>query len=112
MEKKLPNIFVNKINKEMNNNEKICITKKTNSIEENVIKKEINNIKVNSKDIENKLKEIMKNKKTKYKIPVKITTEEEVINKYIVGKNNNYIITIENELIPISKIKNIELKNE
>ena len=52
----------------------------------------------------------MKLKKNKYKIPVEITIEEDTVIKNIIGKNNKYLITIENELIPIKDIKYIKIK--
>jgi len=116
MEKKLPNVYANKITKELKNNEKIHITKRTDNLKENleektssdeIIKLELSNKQTN---IENTIKEIMKLKKNKYKIPVEITIEEDTVIKNIIGKNNKYLITIENELIPIKDIKYIKIK--
>ena len=42
-----------------------------------------------------------------YKADVKIELENEIIKRRIVAKRNNNLITIDNELIPISSIKDI-----
>lgn len=109
MEKKLPEIFANKIEKEINNNERVYISSKQN--EENKSKKNKEDIKY-EKTIEQKISEILKNKKNLYKIPVKIKMNNEETLKNIIGRNKKTIITIENELIPIDKIEDIKIYNE
>ncbi len=118
MKKELPKVFVNKIEKELKNNEKIHVS----DHEKNLIEQKNKNQKPdNSKNNKNqteykiintinkKINEIMNNKKYIYKIPVRITTEEKEITTKIIGKNKTNIITIDNELIKIKDIKNIEI---
>lgn len=104
MGKKLPKIFANKIEKKIDNNNKIYVSSNT---ETQTIQPEI---KENSKTIHQKINEIMKSKKYIYKIPVKIELQDKVITTKIIGKNNSSVITIDNELIKIEEIKNIEMQ--
>ena len=113
MEKKLPKVFANKIEKEINNNEKIYNSSHKEKQEIRQIQKEIETkkaiINLENKNINQKINEIINSKKHIYKIPVKIKTETEEINTKIIGKNKNNIITIDNKLIKIETIKNIEI---
>lgn len=106
MEKKLPKIFANKIEKKIENNNKIYVSKNTE------IKEVQPEIKQNtkSKTIHQKINEIMNSKKYIYKIPVKIELKDKTITTKIIGKNNSSIITLDNELIKIEDIKNIEIE--
>jgi len=117
MEKKLPKVFANQINKNLKNNEKIHISNHENRQEELEQKNEKKtNIKNNqqktnrvTKTINQKITEIMNTKKYIYKIPVKITTTKEEIITKMIGKNNTNIITLDNQLIKIEDIKDIEI---
>ena len=108
MNNKLPKVFTNKIEKQINNNEKIYITKKDDII--NPIKEEI--IIENKNNIEKRLKEIINNNNYAYIIPVKIETTDEVIETRIIGKNKKNILTYDNKKIEIDTIKNIEILNQ
>lgn len=106
MKEKLPKVYVNKIEKEIKNNEKVYSTKQTTELIET--KKSKESIPVS---ITQKINKILNTKNHIYKIPVKIKikdTEEEIITK-IIGKNKTNIITIDNELIAIKKIEDIEI---
>lgn len=103
MDKKLPSIFANKIDKKLENNSRVCVTK--NGEKEEVPKKEI---KMDVKDINKKISGIFASPKYVYKVSVTITLKDKIITKKIIGKNNKYIITIDNELIPIEDILDIE----
>ncbi len=54
-----------------------------------------------------KIYNIFNSKDYIYKIDVFIETEDGVSQKRIVGKNKDYLITMDNEYIPINKIKDI-----
>lgn len=108
MEKKLPSVFANNITKDITNNKKVYMS---NHNEETKEPKKETPITIN-KTINQKIKEIMLNKKHEYKIPVKIKTKDQELEKYIIGKNNQNIITIDNELIKIDDIIDIEIKKE
>lgn len=105
MEKKLPSIFANKINKNIDNNKKIYYS----DLEQNKIKEQQNNNFLKPQiNINQKINKIFNSPKYVYKADVTIKLKDKTINKKIIGKNNNNIITIDNELIPISDIEDIE----
>ena len=110
MRKELPKMYHNEIKKEINNNRCIFSTM-IDKKEEITSKKEINNIetkKINDRfTIEQKIFNIFNSKDYIYKADVTIVTNEQTINKRIVGKNANNLITIDNEYIPISIIRDI-----
>lgn len=105
MDKKLPGIFANKIEKRLDNNRNISVTKKEEIIEENL--DGFDSI-IDNKDINKKINSIFSSPKYVYKVSVTITLKDKVITKRIIGKNNKNLITIENELIPIDDIVDIE----
>lgn len=88
MKKNLPKVFKNSIDKKINNNKSFFYgdTEK---------KKEI--------DINNFFKQ-----NTIYRKEVKITLENEVVTKKIIGRSLDHLITMDNELIKIKDIKKIE----
>ena len=102
MEKKIPKVFVNQINKKLNNNEDVYYSKEERSpiIEE---KKELL-----GGNIHQKLNQIFNSPKYVYKADVEIKLKDRTVKKRVVGKNGNYLITIENELIPIQDIIDID----
>ena len=86
MARELPKMYQNKINKPINSIQKVY-----SSIS---IDKKIDNI-FNSADYV-------------YKADVKIVTDnDEVMSRRIVARNKNNLITIDNEFIPISSIRDI-----
>lgn len=97
-------IYVNKITKNINNNEKIYYSSFSN--DENL---EINNT---SKNINQKINEIFKSNNYVYKANVLIKTNKGVLKKTIIGKNRNFIITNENELIAIKDIIDIKYQEK
>lgn len=109
MKKELPKVFANKINKEIQNNEKIYISdKRTKPKSENKKKSEV----IIEKNINKKINDIMNTKKYIYKIPVKIKTTDKEITTKIIGKNKKNVITIDNELIKIEEILEIEINEQ
>lgn len=107
MEKKLPSIFANKINKNIDNNKKVYYS----DLEENKIDEKLNkNFLKPQLNINQKINKIFNSPKYVYKADVTIKLKDKTINKKIIGKNNNNIITIDNELIPISDIEDIDFK--
>lgn len=105
MNKKLPSIFANKIDKKLENNSRVSVTKNENREEVPIQKKEI---KTDFKNINQKISEIFASPKYVYKVSVTITLKDRIVTKKIIGKNSRYIITIDNELIPIDDIVDIE----
>ena len=101
MDKKLPKVFANRIEKNIENNERIYVASK--SVEEKEEKKDTN--------INQKIKTIFNSKNYIYKAEVEITTSSGKMLKKVIGKNGNHLITIDNEIIPIDTILDIQLKN-
>ena len=113
MEKKLPGVFPGKVKKNSGNNKRVFYSEKEEKnnpvVEKN--KKEKNMLKY-KKNINQKINEIFRSKSYIYKADVEISLKDETVSKRIVGKNNKYLITIENELIPISDILDIKLTQD
>ncbi len=99
MSKILPNIFKGKAPK--NNNQETSIINNDPIKEDN--KKE-------EKSVNKQIKDIFNSESFVYKADTIITlNNNEVIKKTIIGKTNNSLITIDDELIDVSSISKIEL---
>lgn len=109
MEKK-PNVFVNKINKVIHNNENVYFSQGEKI--ENEEQKNTTNFELSSKTIEQKIEEIFDSNTYIYKADVEITTKDTKMTKRLIGKNGKYLITMDNELIPIEEITDIKNKND
>ena len=99
MEKKLPKVFANKIEGKAGNNEDVYCS--------------FDNIEVRTVETPSKLKgknvnEIFNSSSYIYKADVKLTLKDGVVTKRIVGRNATHLITIDNELIPLTDIVDIE----
>lgn len=109
MEKKLPRVFANKIDKNLDNNEacfySACNDKEVN--EQNNRKKDDRFV-VRGENVEQKIQSIFASPKYVYKADVDITLKDGVVSKRIIGRNTTYLITIDNELISISDIIDID----
>lgn len=94
MKKELPKIYKGKVNN-INN-------QKMTTLNNYETKEEIN--------INRQIKDIFSSSKFVYKSDTIITLKTgEIINKTIIGKNNNSLITIDGDLLDISSIEKIEL---
>ena len=111
MEKKLPGVFVNKIEKKIENNKSVYYGLKD---EPKIVEKETSNEKKRSVplNIRQKIKRVFQSEHYIYKMDVVLTMKDKKINKRVVGYNENDLITFENELIPISEILDIEIQKE
>lgn len=107
MNKKLPEIFHNTIDKKLNNNEDVFYS--ANNNEEIKEEKKINKINY-KKSIRQKINEIFASPSYVYKASVIIKTKDNTINKRIIGRNSKYLITMDNEKIDIDNIIDIELE--
>ena len=102
MEKKLPKVFANKIDKELKNNETVYYNKnEERKIEE---KESLSSILT----VNQKINQIFSSTRYVYKADVIITTKNGKINKRIIGRNRNELITIDNEVINVNDIIDIE----
>lgn len=102
MEKKLPGIFANKIDKPLANNERVAYGAKEKKEE-----KTEKSVSTNGKNINQKLHDIFASPRYVYKADVQIVTKNGTFTKKIIGQNNTHLITIDNELLPISDIIDI-----
>ena len=66
--------------------------------------------KVFANKINKKIRDIFNSSSYLYRANVVITFKNGEVTKKIIGKNNNQLITIDNELIPIDDILDIRLK--
>ena len=98
--KDLPKVFHNKINKKINNNRKVFYS--NNTYDES--------LEINSKSVLQKINDIFISPNYVYKANVEITLKDKKITRRIIGRNKNYIITMDNELIPILDI--IDIKSQ
>lgn len=93
--KKLPSLYTNSFDKKIDNSLDYIIVGK-----ENVVNK--------TKDINKSIDNIFKSSNYIYKIKVSITLKDQVIEEYIIGRNRNSIITINNDIINIRDILDIK----
>lgn len=97
MNKDLPSVFANKIEKKLNNTQDIYYEKETRE-ERN---KDVRSVNKKIADIFNSINYV-------YKKKVEIKTKNQTLIKTIVGRKNNYLLTMENELININDIIDIK----
>ncbi len=93
-------MFANKITKKIDNNEESCYVKNSEIIDE-----------TDNRTVNEKIKSIFNSRNYVYKADVLITTNSGLVEKTIIGKNSKNLITVTNELIPISSIIDIKQKN-
>jgi hypothetical protein len=97
--RKLPNIYKNDITKKIDNNEMYYYS----------VKEDRNDtIELDGKNVIQKINSIFKSNNYIYKAEVEIKLKDKVVNKTIIGKNKTHLITVNNELIPISDILDIK----
>ena len=105
MKKNLPHVFANKINSDIRNNNSYYSSANISAdIEYN--KTEAPSL--IGQNINQKINTIFSSPNYVYKATVKITLDSGTVIKKIVGRNRNYLITIDNELIPIDEIIDID----
>lgn len=95
--KDLPKVFHNKVDKKFDNNEKVYYSNKDTR----------NEVLEDSKNVLQKINEIFASPSYVYKANVEITLKDKKVTKRIIGRNKNYIITMDNDLIPITDIVDI-----
>lgn len=110
MEKKLPEVFKNRIDKEVKNNKDVYYTRSTDKVEEKVSQTSFTR-NVDGKNIEQKIQSIFSSPTYVYKADVELVLNDgSKLVKKIIGKNVNHLITMDNELIPITSVKDIHFK--
>jgi len=111
MAKELPKMYQNKFDKQFTNIQKTYSTLDRNNVMDNV--SEVRNKEIKKYDlytVEQKIYNIFKSPTYIYKVDVVIVTDDGTLNKRIVGKSKDNLITIDNEYIPIYKIRDIYTK--
>lgn len=103
MEKKLPKVFANKIDKNLNNNETVYYNK-------NELRSEQKNNSSSIFTVNQKINQIFSSARYVYKADVIITTKNGKMNKRIIGRNRNELITMDNEVINVNDILDIEFQ--
>lgn len=109
LEKKLPKVFANKVDKNAGNNEDVFYGTHDNRTNFDIENKDSDQ-KITKKNINQKLNDIFNAPNYIYKADVEIKLKDGTVTKKIVGKNSTHLITMENELIPISDIVDIKTK--
>lgn len=107
--KELPKMYHNKIDKEINNNEKIFSTMFVEDKNTFFSKEDRGSIEIKKDNytVEQKIAKIFNSPNYIYKIDVMIVTEQSSSKKRIVGKTKTNLITMDNEYIPINTIRDI-----
>lgn len=100
--KDLPRVFHNKIDKVFDNNEKIFYS--SNDAKEDLKNEDT----TSNKNILQKINDIFSSPNYVYKANVEVTLKDKKVTKRIIGRNKDYIITMDNELIPITDIIDIK----
>jgi hypothetical protein len=100
MDKELPKMYRTKINKPITSIQKIYRSN-DNSIGND------SNYKYSNISIDKKINNIFNSYDYVYKADVTIVTDNEIFEKRIIARNNNNLITIDNESIPINIIRDI-----
>ena len=95
--KDLPKVFHNKIDKKIDNNRSVFYSNNTYNEDRTV----------DTRTVLQKINEIFSSPNYVYKANVEITLKDKKITKRIIGRNKNYIITMDNNLIPITDIVDI-----
>jgi len=102
MKKDLPKVYG--LNVDHDTNSRMAYTKS----DEEIIKKEEKEI--FKKPINQKIKDLFNSTNYIYKIDAVIELKDKTITKRLIGRTSDYLITIDNEQIPISEILDIYQK--
>ena len=110
--KELPKMYHNKIDKEIINNDIIFSTMYNKSIkkDEKNLDRKVGFDNRNNYTVEQKIVNIFNSPNYIYKIDVVIRTDSGTFNKRLVGKTKTYLITMDNEYIPINTIRDIYIR--
>ena len=104
MDKKLPGVFVNRINKKLTNNESVFYERSNMNIN-NKVSNKVNVDK--DKTVNEKINSIFSSDSYVYKMEVTIKLKDKTLTKKIIGRNKKDLITIEGEVINIDDIVDI-----
>ena len=109
--KKLPKVFQNELKKTIKNNKEVCYLKNEETKSEQIkIKNKKEETLNNIQNITEILNKIFNGIGYSYNIPLEIKTNDKIYNTSLIAKTSNNLITIDNEIIPISNIICINYK--
>lgn len=109
MDKKLPKLYANKIEKPIENNENVFYSAMSTSGSEDSKERSAKDpTPLTGQNINQKINSIFTSPRYVYKADVDITLKDGKVSKRVVGKNGTHLITIDNELIAISDILDID----
>lgn len=97
--KKLPKVYQNEFSKKITNNKTVCYLKEE--------KEGLRSLKSSNTTVEDQLNTIFNGIGYSYNIPVIIKTSNKVYETSLVAKTKNNVVTLDNEVIPISDILDI-----
>jgi len=116
MEEKLPHVFANRVTNASNNKKFYYSTLENRGVNNNsqrnndnkiIDKYNLKNV-VQKNEIRNKIINIFKSPNNVYKVKANIKINGKTITKYLIGRTNTNLITLDDELIEIDKIEAIE----
>jgi hypothetical protein len=108
MEKKLPNLYVNKIEKHINNNNAMFYSAHKKEVDQESINTKKVEIIVKSGDVKDEIKKMFDSPNYVYKMDATIVLKNnETIKKGIIGQTSSKLLTIDDDLIDINDIKEI-----
>lgn len=110
MEKKLPKVFANTIDKPLENNENVFYSNNQDSVRTSS-EEQSQSMGLRGENINQKINSIFSSPRYVYKADVDIKTKSGSFSKRIVGRNSTHLITIDNELISIGDIVDIKFSN-
>ena len=93
--KELPKVYVSPIDKDLRNNKDMFYSKLLDP-------------KKDTKDIMREIDKIFHSRNFVYKSKVEITTNDEILEATMVGKNQSSLLTLDGKSIPIATIKDIK----
>ena len=112
MKEKLPHVYANRVGN-VSNNKNFYYSdlerkkeKNEDSIKPIIEKYNLKNT-VQKSDIRTKIINLFKSPNNVYKVKANIKIEGKVITKYLIGRTNSSLITLDDELIDIDKIEDI-----
>lgn len=99
--KKLPKIYHEDINKKIKNNKEVTYIKNSNTNTNSV------NVGVQEESVDEVLKKVFSGIGYSFNIPLRIETTSKVYETSLIGKSRDYLITFDNDTIPLSEVKRI-----
>ena len=108
MNKNLPPIFKISTGSIPTNN--ISYYKTTTNNQAKEVKKEVISVKEDSTSIDDKINQIFKTRGYPFNIPVTITFAGKTLDTYLAVKTSSSVITLDNEVRPISTITSLQIK--